>query len=179
MAVYGKQSSAERKFLRDFVKLRRKQILEDARSNQNLQHTIARGTENVAKVTSILANNPDIDFENFTRGEAQKIAKLFYNVKSLDDRKIGYIYTLVNSKYDEIEANLQGMDRTEEQVQNETINQFDAQDEVNAMEKRSVRQESVQRTVPSKKRRNSLDIIVEENKEYVRTTRLRKRRKEK
>lgn len=107
MAVYKRQSSADRQFLRDYVKTSRTQILNDAHSNRDLQHTISRGAGKVTKVIEILANNPDIDFESFNRSEAKKIAKLIYNVENPNDRKIGYIRTLVMNNYDRIEADLQ------------------------------------------------------------------------
>ncbi|KAH0564719.1 hypothetical protein KQX54_013566 [Cotesia glomerata] len=170
--VYGRQRSDEREFLRLYVKANRSQILRDARIGTELQHTISRGTANVSKIATIIANHRDtIDFEHFNRSEAKKSHR--FSTTSLRSVKIDYINTLIRSRYDEIRTKLENIPRIEN-VPNAIIEEFDAQEQFLEIERREVHQEVVQRTAPSKKRRNSLDIIVEQNNKVVTTTRMRK-----
>ncbi|KAH0564718.1 hypothetical protein KQX54_013564 [Cotesia glomerata] len=153
------------------------QILRDARIGTELQHTISRGTANVSKIATIIANHRDtIDFEHFNRSEAKKSHR--FSTTSLRSVKIDYINTLIRSRYDEIRTKLENIPRIEN-VPNAIIEEFDAQEQFLEIERREVHQEVVQRTAPSKKRRNSLDIIVEQNNKVVTTTRMRKKLKTK
>ncbi|KAH0555532.1 hypothetical protein KQX54_019837 [Cotesia glomerata] len=116
-----------KRILRLYVKANRSQILRDARIGTELQHTISRGTANVSKIATIIANHRDtIDFEHFNRSEAKKSHRFSTtSLRSVKNRLHQYTYKV---RYDEIRTKLENIPRIEN-VPNAIIEEFDAQEQ--------------------------------------------------
>ncbi|KAH0555571.1 hypothetical protein KQX54_020165 [Cotesia glomerata] len=105
--VHGRYSKQLSDKLRAIVRHRRLELLNQLDTQAAGADRESLVASKIAKIANIISrNHGQIDFRNFNRAQATKIARKFYNAENANKNRIDYINTFIRSHYDEIENSI-------------------------------------------------------------------------
>lgn len=102
--VYGRYNRQLSERLRGIVRHRRSELLDLLNTQGASVDRDSRVASKIAKIANIIRHNHRlIDFRNFNRAQATKIARKFYNAEKPNKKRVDNINTFIRNHYDEIE----------------------------------------------------------------------------